>query len=204
MVLPLALTAHHARCSASCSAHRRHGSLCTYSTRLYARFAHAAPPDRPSPPPPCFSRIRPWPISRFAASRGPCCHCSMCFRGAFGIHTQVFKLWVATTASILRVLVGCTHVLWLAQYMVTNSVRCGCCRGPPRAIWRPGWLVGMLLAAPGTMWRPEMAVRASATRVWWPWYNCGIMQATLCNKKPQGFACSHFRKTTRIQPLLTV
>ena len=46
----------------------------------------------------------------------------MCFRGAFGIHTQVFKLCVATTASILRVLVGCTHVLWLALYMVTNSV----------------------------------------------------------------------------------
>ena len=46
----------------------------------------------------------------------------MCFRGAFGIHTQVSKLCVATTASILRVLVGCTHVLWLALYMVTNSV----------------------------------------------------------------------------------
>ena len=118
----MAPTAHHARFSASCSAHRRHGSLCTYSTRLYARFAHAAPPGRPSPPPPCFSRIRPWPISRFAASRGPCSHCSMCFRGAFGMHTQVAKLCVATTASILRVLVGCTHVLWLALYMVTNSV----------------------------------------------------------------------------------
>ena len=185
MVLPLPLTAHHARCSASCSAHRRHGSLCTYSTRLYARFAHAAPPDRPSPPPPCFSRIRPWPISRFAASRGPCCHCSMCFRGAFGIHTQVSSCG------------------WPRQPR-SSTACCGCRRGPPRAIWRPGWLVGMLLAAPGTMWRPEMAVRASATRVWWPWYNCGIMQATLCNKKPQGFACSHFRKTTRIQPLLTV
>ena len=122
MVLPLPLTAHHARCSASCSAHRGHGSLCTYSNRLCARFAHAAPPDRPSPPPPCFSRIRPWLISRFAASRGPCCHRSTCFRGAFGIHTQVSKLCVATTASILRVLVGCTHVLWLALYMVTNSV----------------------------------------------------------------------------------
>ena len=122
MVLPLTLTAHHARCSASCSAHRRHGSLCTYSNQLCTRFAHAAPPDRPSPPPPCFSRIRPWLISRFAASRGPCCHRSTCFRGAFGIHAQVSKLWEATTASILRVLVGCTHVLWLALYMVTNSV----------------------------------------------------------------------------------
>ena len=38
------------------------------------------------------------------------------------MHTQVAKLCVATTASILRVLVGCTHVLWLAQYVVTNSV----------------------------------------------------------------------------------
>ena len=140
MVLPLPLTAHHARCSASCSAHRRHGSLCTYSTRLYARFAHAAPPDRPSPPPPCFSRIRPWPISRFAASRGPCCHCSMCFRGAFGIHAQVSKLWEATTASILRVLVGCTHVHWLALYMVTNSVLWMSPEGHPlRSGARDGW-----------------------------------------------------------------
>ena len=46
----------------------------------------------------------------------------MCFRGAFGIHTQVAKLCVATTASILRVLVGCTHVHWLVLYVVTNSV----------------------------------------------------------------------------------
>ena len=49
----------------------------------------------------------------------------MCFRGAFGIHTQVAKLCVATTASILRVLVGCTHEHWLVQYMdmdmVTNN-----------------------------------------------------------------------------------
>ena len=169
MVLPLPLTAHHARCSASCSAHRRHGSICTYSTRLYARFAHAAPPDRPSPPPPCFSRIRPWPISRFAASRGPCCHCSMCFRGAFGIHTQVSKLCVATTASFSAcwwAAPTCTG--WRCTWSPTAC--CGCRRGPPRAIWRPGWLVGMLLAAPGTIWRPEMAMRASATRVWWPWY----------------------------------
>ena len=168
MVLPLALTAHHARCSASCSAHRRHGSLCTYSNQLCTRFAHAAPPDRPSPPPPCFSRIRPWLISRFAASRGPCCHRSTCFRGAFGIHAQVSKLWEATTASILRVLVGCTHVHWLVLYVVTNSVLWMLPRGPPRAIWRPGWLMGVLLAASGTMWRPERAVRASYARVWWP------------------------------------
>ena len=46
----------------------------------------------------------------------------MCFRGAFGMHTQVAKLCVATTASILRVLVGCTHVHWLVLYVVTNSV----------------------------------------------------------------------------------
>ena len=38
------------------------------------------------------------------------------------MHTQVAKLCVATTASILRVLVGCTHVHWLVLYVVTNSV----------------------------------------------------------------------------------
>ena len=55
---------------------------------------------------------------------------------------------------------------WCCMWSPTAC--CGCRRGPPRAIWRPGWLVGMLLAAPGTMWRPERAVRASYARVWWP------------------------------------
>ena len=144
------------------------GPFCTYSNQLCTRFAHAAPPGRPSPPPPCFSRIRPWPISRFAASRGPCSHCSMCFRGAFAIHTQV-----ATTASILRVLVGCTHVHWLVLYVVTNSVLWMLPRATPCDL-APGVVDGRVLAASGTMWRPERAVRASYARVWWPRTKIGV------------------------------
>ena len=78
----------------------------------------------------------------------------MCFRGAFGIHTQVAKLCVATTASILRVLVGCTHVHWLVLYVVTNSVLWMLPRGPPRAIWRPGVVDGRAI---GSVWHDVAA-----------------------------------------------
>ena len=89
----------------------------------------------------------------------------MCFRGAFGIHTQVAKLCVATTASILRVLVGCIHVLWLVLYVVTNSVLWMLPRGPPPKHKSPRGLKGRRIATASPNWGAELGAAAKKARV---------------------------------------